>query len=635
MTTSAVPFLTRRTRRRATGLLTVATLAAGALLVPASATTSITPSEEGEPRLVRTSSVDISIDHGAQTFYRSGSTGTFAAQSPAAVALGLTACRGDIPGGTNNSPRDHVEVTGPDGNPVVAATSPVRDLGASGFLTTPPHQPAVPQPAPAASNYRGDFPGSTFHGFSVTVDLTGRPAGLYTVTTTSTNMVKTGAFGACAVGTPTAAGTAFVAGPVTETHTFEYRPWQADFVDILAKGKVHANLTPAEFGYSVGAKTSPAYPGDGVQSFYGLGAATFLLPSDPAACAEDPASCLPADATLCDPGTGCTPRIMVINKSATPEDSGVLQGVFDLQTRAFIAAAHIDGSTRLLMSVGTANDAVYQNLLGHLDAAAAAQGVDLASILATEVSVASGNGRTSLSLLNGLQIDPDSGPAGVRLTTDATVQAGVILNIHSSLRLTGGACEANAASSSDESARYRRNEDNGYTVTHSDLLPDVPSPGALGALVGGPIFHIRGKFTGATAPLLSTSAAVIGVDTANDEPNGYPVWVSPFVSPINTISPRTMDFIGTGTWSASETPIATGCLVVDFLLGTGVAVYNNPAGDALATLLDPVMRPTPGVAANLVDLIDEAVQQVVTDVTSDPTVDALLGEIMGLLPPLT
>ena len=123
------------------------------------------------------------------------------------------------------------------------------------------------------------------------------------------------------------------------------------------------------------------------------------------------------------------------------------------------------------------------------------------AILGTKVVVANDQNQLSLSLLNGLQIDP-TGPdgKGIRIYTPGTVQAGVILNIHGTLRTGGTSCVANAASSADGPTRYTRNEPNGYTVNKTDLLPEVPSVGPSAAIVGGPVYSIRGKFTGGGAP---------------------------------------------------------------------------------------------------------------------------------------
>jgi hypothetical protein len=124
---------------------------------------------------------------------------------------------------------------------------------------------------------------------------------------------------------------------------------------------------------------------------------------------------------------------------------------------------------------------------------------------------------------------------------------------------------------------------------------------------------------------------VIGVDTAADEPNGYPVWISPFISGVHTGAPKTMDFLGTATWSANETPVLAGCLVVDFMLGTGVAIYDNPLPIGLHSLIDPIGTPSPQLEA-LQETVDTTVQQVLDTVTTNPVVESLLGTLVGSLP---
>lgn len=622
--------------RRATATLLVAglTAAVSAVVVPAYAATTVGPSESGNPPVVRDSTVTLKADQGALSYYRLTSLSSFAGQTHSLGGL-LAICRGDVAGGADSSPRTTFTVTGPDGATVLSSTSPVVASDLASLAVSPKGAALAPQPAPGASNYRGDFRAAandnTAHGFTASLDLAGKPAGVYTVTTTTRNMIKTGG-GGCSVGKPGADGRTVVPGPDVAVQSFEYRPWKATFVDLFGQGKVSANLDPAEFTFTAGGKSAPIYtsaPGS-EQTFYALPSGSFALPSDPAVCAADLASCLPVKATPCKPSAGCVPRLMIVNKPDTNADSNVLIGVFDLETKAFIAQARISGTVRTLMSVGTANDKVYGDLLAQLSAGAAAQGVDLASILATKVTVGDGANATSLSLLNGLQIDPSTAKGGVKISTGATAQAGVILNVHSSLRLTGGACVANSASSSTAPARYARKENNGYTVTKSDLLPQVPKVGALGALAGGPVFHVTGRFN--ADALVNTSSAVIGADTAAGEPNGYPVRIQPFLSsPMNVTKARTMDFVGTGTWSASESPIAQGCLVVDFLLGTGVAVYDNPLPVGLGTIFDSLATPSPE-AQQLTDAVTDAVDQVTSKVTADPTISSLLTQITGLLP---
>jgi hypothetical protein len=284
------------------------------------------------------------------------------------------------------------------------------------------------------------------------------------------------------------------------------------------------------------------------------------------------------------------------------------------------------------MSLGP-NDAYYRTLLNSLSDKLAPKGVDLPALLATQVLVGGPTNTLTLSLLNGLQVDPTGTEGGVSIRSTGTVQAGVLLDIYSHLRLSGAACVTNEASSADGDRRFTPNEDAGYTVRTSDLLPSVPAVGPLAAIVGGPIFSIEGDFVGATAPLINTASAVIGVDTAAGEPNGYPVWVEPFLSsPTHVASPKRMDYLGTATWSASEGPIAgIGCLSVNFMLGTGVAIFDNPVRVGFDELVDAATKPNPTVRA-VITAVDAAANGAINDVTANPTVAGVLEQVVGALP---
>lgn len=600
--------------------------------VTADAATTRTPTGP----VVRDDTMTIDVTPGGLAWGRTLSTSNFTYTAPFS-----SSCKGDNPAGTNLSPRSRVVVTGPDGSVVHDALSPVRDTSLGGAIAGYPI--LAVQPAPANGNWRGGVPPSTSapqgKGWQTTLNLAGKPAGNYTITTTTQNMVKPSALLPCTIGTPVSNGSggftnAFTAGPVVETETFEYRPWAFRFDDLFGGGKVSMNIDPAEFQQVIGNQTGPITDGTDHMSFYAVPDGDFVpLPSDPTACAGDPSSCVPSTATECDPGAGCEPRIAVVSYEASPAQQ--LYGFFDLETGAFISFNRLGGNQRLMMSLGRDQDALYKDLLAQLASAAAQQGINLPSLLATKVRVRTGSDEISLSLLQGLQIAPARGkPAGVQIVSDFTVQAGLILDIYANLDLSKPCLPTKGDSDPSTPApdRYTAGRDVGYTVQKSDLLPDVPRIGAVGALVGGPIYHITGDFVGGGTPLLNTASAVIGVDTAADEPNGLPVWIQPFVStPSHVTNPRTMDFLGTATWSASETPIGTsGCTTVDFMLGAGVALYNNPLPIGFGTL--PIWDPQAPEVAALIDQIDAAIAAALGSVTSDPTVAALLEQITGSIP---
>jgi hypothetical protein len=528
----------------------------------------------------------------------------------------------------NNSPRQIITVTDPTNTLIATQVTPVRDL--STFSTG---GAANPQPAPSPTNYRGDATTGPIHGLSFTLNLSGRPSGTYTVTTATYNMTKsdktgTGAVqGNCIVGVPDATGKGIIPGAVIKSLTFIYRPWQNTFVDVFSGAKVFANASPGEYQFTLGsvADTSPIWnDDDNTQKFYAFPSTEpFLLPTSPD-CLADPASCLPAGATPCDPDAGCVPRIMTISHTAgLPK----LQGTFDLQTKAFIAQGTINGKQRLMASTGTANDARIGAVLLKLENAAAAQGIDLASLLNTRIRIAGSPSEMDITLLQALQINPTSAK-GVQIVSDTSVQAGLIFDLYLDLR--SNTCTTKAASNTSVPPRFTPTVGYGYKVAKSDLLPAIPAAGPLGAITSGPLFHITGKFAGNA--LANTASAALGIDSAANEPNGYPVWVAPFLSSGHVNSPSTMDFLGTATWSASERSLGSfGCLVTDFMLGTGVALYNNPLQAGFGTLLDPLYKPSPSSEA-LLNTINTTVQGVVNQATTNPTVAALLTQITGALP---
>jgi hypothetical protein len=639
-----------RTARRTLVTLGTVAAASAALLVPADAVTTVSGGDAGtNPPVIRGSSTTITSDQGALMYYRSGSAATvantaYAAQSTTLLKVSARRCSGDVPpitpppasapnGGGNNSPRQIITVTAPGGAVIATEVSPVRDLSLFGSAA-----PIIA--APSATNYRGDSASATaYHGMSFPLNLAGRPSGTYTVTTSTYNQTKSDITGSgasqgpCVVGVPNPAtgGKTVIPGPVTSSTTFIYRPWQNTFVDAFSAGKVFANVTPGEYQFTLGtaADTSPIWTDDdNTQKFYAFPSTeAFVLPTSPE-CLDDPASCLPALATPCDPDAGCVPRIMTISHT---DGQPKLQGTFDLQTKAFMAQANINGKQRTLASTGTANDALIASLLLKLKNAAAAKGINLDTLLNTKVRVVSGQNQLELSLLQALQINPSSAK-GVQIVSDTTIQAGLILDLYYALPATS--CTTKAATNASVPARFVPTSGSGIKVDKSDLLPAVPSVGPLGAITSGPLFHITGKF--GPGQLVNTASALLGLDTAADEPNGYPVWVEPFLSAGHVNSPSTMDFLGTATWSASETNLSnpiTGplCLIQDLMIGTGVALYNNPLPVGFGTLLDPLYKPSPA-AEKLLNQIDTTVQSVVDQAATNPTVAALLDQILAALP---
>jgi len=640
-----------RSRTRAAKIAAGA-LAATALAIigPATATTTVSGGDAGtNPPVIRNDSTVVTSSQGALTYFRSGTfaQGTnnvnniaYAPQSlngMKGLALANRACRGDN-GGLNPTPTQVITVTDPNGAVVGTMTSAIRDITLFGNGA-----PYPTQPVPGPTNYRGDFqPAIASSGMSLPISLAGKPSGTYKVTTVTNNVTRQistgtgGSLGPCVVGVPNpaTANKTVITGAVTDVTTFEYRPWQEQFTDAFGNGTVQANVTPRENKFKVGTASTPIYAGTPQNTtFYTLpNGADYALPSDPSACAADPASCLPSTAVKCEPGPGCLPRLMIINEpiGKEPTTPNGLVGVFDLDTQAFIALAKVNGVQRVLSSLGTDLDAQYHDTLVKFANNAAAHGVNLNTLLATKVKVSNGQYTTSLSLLNALQIDPSTAHGGIQISSDSTAQAGLILGIYADI--VPSACTNRTATNTSVPARFTPAVPYGWTVEKSDVLPNVPAAGPLGTIAGGPLFHITGKMrTPAQGSLIDTYSSVLGLDSAANEPNGYPVWLEPFVAAGAVSSPNTFEFLGTATWSASESNVLGSCLVVDFMLGTGVAIYNNPLPVSLGTLFGPLYQPSPA-GEQLNNAINAAIQQATDPVTTNPTVAALLEQLLGALP---
>jgi hypothetical protein len=626
----------RRFARRFVAGTAVAALAC-LLQSTATATTTVSGGDPGtNPPVIRQSSTTVTVSSGAQMYYKIASatklpTTTYTDESLLGVATIDAQGRGCLgnntaTGGKNLSPRDVVTVTGPGGW-TYSRTSPVRDMSTAGLFKGAP--PANPQPGPSNTNYLGDFSNNTkTPGWSFPLDLSTAPAGVYTVTTSQQNMIKSDTTvgfsvvqGTCTIGHPDAAGTGVVNGPVVSTTTFIYRPWQHTFVDMFGNGKVFANTVPAEFEFTMDGHTSQIY-GAGYSSFYAVPDSVdpILLPTDPAACAANPVSCLPPLSVPCNPSAGCTPRIMWFNKGSGDER---LIGFADLKTNAFVAAAYLGGTSRMLMSLGTADDALFHSVLAQLEAAALAHGIDLASLLATTIRLDYGPKAVYLSLFNGLQIGPSAAPGGIQIVTSASAQAGVILDLYIDTSPLSCASKRSGSNATTPNGFVPQIPD-GLTVTRT-ALPPVPTVGPLGAIVSGPIYNITGTFS--TGALVNTASALVGLDTAPDQPGGYPVWVEPFIGSGHKTSPLKMDFLGTATWATSETPSGGGCVVFDGFLGTGVALYNNPLPVGFSSLL-PLLKPS-AATDTLEAEIESAAQSAINQATANPTVTATLSTLLA------
>lgn len=584
--------------------------------------TTVAPAPEAPGNVVRESGVTINVNPGGQVQARNvllvaGANWTAITDPLVATTL----CAGDNPAGTNRSPRSSIVVTGPDGATVLTANSPAKSLNA---LSEDYGKPLVPQPAPGNSNYRGG-------PWSTTLNLAGKPAGTYTITTTIQHMTKNGTLGACTIGSaPLGTAGAISPGVLTQTTTFEYRPWQQRFDDYFGGGSVRFNVSPAEFTYTVGGQAAPVTKGtDGARamSFFALpDAASFTPPADPLGCAGNPSACLPAVAAPCDPGAGCVPRLVVIDHT---KGTDRLVGVFDLETGAFVAYAKAGAKTRVLASGGTDVDTVLRGALKGVVDAAAAAGVDLPLLLSQPVVLKLDDGTTTteltVSVLEGIELL--TRPTVRRPASGTTLGAGLIVHI----------------------ATWTPTPETiptgyGYTVQEAGILPAIPSglPAPANLLLsGGKLRHVVGRVPENGGQHVIALAA----DTQPGEPNGLPIWL-PIVSGAATVADSGIEFIGDDMIVASiETCILGVCLGLGALVGTGVALFpTSPLdgilsiGDIPALWNDCIVETTtvscPGGPIQLVTTLDGVLQDVAGQVLANPAVQDALAQLDPILGPL-
>jgi hypothetical protein len=666
---------TQPRRRRVVAAWLAASLLASGLVatgMTAGAETTMSPSTAGAGSpggiaLVRDASLTLNVGTQANSYQRATASlfasggastlGAYAAANPSSTSSTL-ACTG------TSSPYSEITVTGPGGF-AFSAQSPVK----TGVF------------AGGNQAWRGS-------PWSAAVDLNGKPAGVYTVTTTIHHKVFNTHISlpnaapyslACVEGVPTAAGLAnfalgttphiptpndpakfrYTPGPVVETTKFEYRPWQVQkFNDLLGKGKVRFNASPAEFQFSVADKISPVISGSSAMTFYN--SPESLLVAGPGGdCTTDPASCLPSTAIQCTPGTvGCNPRLVTINHQA---GSDQLVGVFDLGTGAFAALASTGGTTRVLASAGPDLDPVVRDALAPLNAALVSQGIDLIKLLNQRTLATIGGQTLEISLLQGLEIRnalADELPDGLRilndrgelldtsqLAPDLSVAAGIVQH---NVTYTGNILECLGGVGTSGITKK---------IATSSLVPSLPADfpilttglsllafGLAGAalppevtgitgtgvvLGGGPFTSYqldypdgRGSHQAghAKVPLLGTGAGP-NVDLGSGGlivPGLTPDVVIPDQGP--------MHFLG---YVAFDLDLK--CLGGHNFLGTGLATYGDLPVDPYGIPLiwdtnNPVINQ---LNAQLQTLVGDSVVQA-TGLLGDPTVAAVLAAVLGL-----
>lgn len=475
--------------------------------------------------------------------------------------------------------------------------------------------------------------------FTATWDTTGAQPGLYRIVSTANDRAKIGSAtsDACTADTNT----------VLSDITVEFRPWQhSNFNDLLGHGKVRMNTTPREFQFTVDGSTSPIIAANNEEmSFYASPTGLAVLPADPATCAGDPASCLPASATPCEPSDGCTPRLVLINR----QGADLLGGIFDLETGAFAANATTSGKYRLLVSAGTDLDATISDLIAATAAnGQAATGLDLAALLNTEVEFRiledTGFMQTyEVGILRGLQMSRNLAVPGeykgISIDAPYSINAGFTTHVVGT--------HTWAASGPDPSVNV---------VTSSPLVPNLPtlfstSLGSLGSIDivapvpvpaplnaitgpvllvgGGPLVNIHSTYPNGTGTH-TAGATTTGpsLDTSGPVPSGMPAWVPGF-DKATLADQGPMDFLGHAA-AFIELPtigiLGTNLDLGSILIGQGVTVYGDSPLPALSTL--PLLWDTENPAAAQ---LNELTNNLALELLANPSVGQVLTAALALL----
>ena len=397
--------------------------------------------------------------------------------------------------------------------------------------------------------------------------------------------------------------------------TVEFRPWQNTFRDILNTGSVSMNTVGArEFSYKVKNQSSDAViDGTTAMKLFSVGAgSSFSLPADPTVCTTNPQACLPPTAALCANTGPCDARLAVVNYEKNAKNK--LIGIFDLETKAFIASASANGTARILASLGTELDPVLVGVLGSaVTALESGTGIDVANLMATKIRLRMTSGpngeETSvfISLAELLEIvqGTPTGANGINVLAPFTAGAGVIGHFVLGTSPVGSTGTP-------------------YTITPSQLAPTLPNL----AITGGPLVHVEGDYPSAGSAPIGTHTVALNADTAPDEAKGLPAWL-PLVSEAATLADSDIDFIGYSLVVANQAfdlgP--AGVFKIGIMIGTGAAIFGNSPlpidfGD-VPLLWDPQ---SPEVVALLA-----AINSAAGDVLSDPAVQDALGQVLGAL----
>lgn len=475
--------------------------------------------------------------------------------------------------------------------------------------------------------------------FSTTWDTTGAQPGLYRIKSIVNDRAKIGSASSQTCTPDT--------NVVLSDFTVEFRPWQhSNFNDFLGHGKVRFNSNPRELQFTVDGSNSPIIAAEPKEmTFYASPENLSLLPSDLSTCATDPASCVPANATACEPSAGCVPRFVVINRKG--DDS--LLGVFDISNGAFAASATTGGKSRLLVSAGSELDPTISDLLNESAVnLEALTGLDLLALLSTtvEMRALAGSGQMQtyeIGVLRGLQVTKsvsvDGVYNGIDLKAPYIVNAGFLFFQRSAgLRPAGTVVTPLTVKNSPLVPNLPTLFSTSFGSGSLNLLAPVPVPAPVSDITGptlliggGPLVNIAGDFPDGTGKYTAGKGGINGpnVDTHPNAPSGLPAWIPGFDSAAMTVD-GPIDFLGHAALYLELAPVDLGPIgVLDlgaYLLGQGVTVFGDSPLPALGTL--PLLWDTENPAAAQ---LNEITGSLGTTALTNPAAAAVLTAALSLL----
>ncbi len=355
--------------------------------------------------------------------------------------------------------------------------------------------------------------------------------------------------------------------------TFEYRPWEQRFKDTLNNaGGVDFNLNSArevQFQWRDGRQSTIKNAPDAFSVYKLPKNGGLILPQDPAPCVADLASCLPPNVPQCTSNpASCEDRLVVINYRPAGDNQHVV-GLFDLQSRAFVAYTRIGNAVVVLKSLG-GFDAQALALKQQLITEAAKLGINAAQLSAMQLSYVGGGTTTKLSLDEGLEFLTQTGrPNGATVLGGPAVQAGVV--IHTII----GSYKGLPLSTSGPYSVFGT----GLTLpplTGLPALPALPAPlTSYGPLVEGLLAsgglglrHIKAAGYTGGAHIYALAA---GLEPATEKLLYIP-------TDADTISDKSIDFVGVPLVliNGGACNLVGQCVGLGILTGAGAALYDSP-----------------------------------------------------------